>query len=483
MMPVKETHERFWKGRQFEVLLLPEKTYKGAKWVKGEVIKWTEWNMGPGDRFCKWTLYAKMLPDGEIGLGSLIHGNEESSDGKTKPMAVIDPDAVEDAVPFDGEVDFFVEQLNVQGGGILKDSGIINGHDRISMRWLDKVSEEEDVPLTGDPDSVYHKGCWYFDPAQQILDLPDLAKDPRVEERRNQLIGVMNGEGVDPTTTTFFNANVMKRLKSALLSTGEDDELLFEIELLATPFLFIQDVLTRFADFLKSDSDEEAGVLREDCDADEWYSIIYSITKIALFLRYDDVWYERSGTNRYISDTKADASLYQMIKSAGEWFEARKQYRAAIWAYEENLRLIQNRAMRMTAAERLDSKLGHLSYIGLAYKSMGDFVNAALYYDQNIALMLETSSPKDYLNHNCKTLQNGARKWYGTANSIVPFDCTRVNETLKCFSCGKEGPTKRCGACGVSVYCSAQCQRDHWRAGHKKTCLGKLRGKGPQISH
>ncbi|EJK70293.1 hypothetical protein THAOC_08358 [Thalassiosira oceanica] len=297
----------------------------------------------------------------------------------------------------------------------------------------------------------------------------------------------MNGEGADPTTTTFFNANVMKRLKSALLSTGEDDELLFEIELLATPFLFIQDVLTRFADFLKSDSDEEAGVLREDCDADEWYSIIYSITKIALFLRYDDVWYERSGTNRYISDTKADASLYQMIKSAGEWFEARKQYRAAIWAYEENLRLIQNPAMRMTAAERLDSKLGHLSYIGLAYKSMGDFVNAALYYDQNIALMLETSSPKDYLNHNCKTLhvsraeKKAQRRDVALAESV----CTaRLN--VRGITGGLATKKLALGNCGAKAprfhTDSAHCQKDHWRAGNKtRTFLGKLRANASRL--
>ena len=67
--------------------------------------------------------------------------------------------------------------------------------------------------------------------------------------------------------------------------------------------------------------------------------------------------------------------------------------------------MIQNPEMSMTAAERLDSKLGHLSYIGLAYKSMDDFVNAAMYYDKNIALMKEMSSPKDYLESNCKTLQ------------------------------------------------------------------------------
>ena len=264
-----------------------------------------------------------MLPDGEIGLGSLIRGDDENSDGKTKPVAVIDPEAAEDAVPFDGEVDFLVKQLNVQGGGILGDSGIINGHDRISMRWLDKVSEEEDVPLEGPADSVYHKGCWYFDPAQQILDLSDLANDPRVEERREQLIGLMSGEGegADPTTQTFFTANAMKRLRTALAvggPQGEGGDRLFEIELLALPFLLIHEVFTRFSDFLMSDQDEETRVLRDGFEQQDWCSIIYSIVKVALFLRFDDKWYERSGTNKHLSDMAADGTLFQMIKAAGE---------------------------------------------------------------------------------------------------------------------------------------------------------------------
>ena len=56
-----ETHKRFWKGRQFEVLLLPEKTYKDAKWVKGEVVKWTEWN-SKCPRLCVSLLHTALTP-------------------------------------------------------------------------------------------------------------------------------------------------------------------------------------------------------------------------------------------------------------------------------------------------------------------------------------------------------------------------------------------------------------------------------------
>ena len=29
---------------------------------------------------------------------------------------------------------------------------------------------------------------------------------------------------------------------------------------------------------------------------------------------------------------------------------------------------------------------------------------------------------------------------------------------------------KRCAACATQLYCSAACQRAHWRAGHKEEC-------------
>ena len=48
--------------------------------------------------------------------------------------------------------------------------------------------------------------------------------------------------------------------------------------------------------------------------------------------------------------------------------------------------------------------------------------------------------------------------------------------TSECASCGKGGdvPLKTCGRCGTAAYCSAECQRTHWKAGgdgsHKVAC-------------
>ena len=57
------------------------------------------------------------------------------------------------------------------------------------------------------------------------------------------------------------------------------------------------------------------------------------------------------------------------------------------------------------------------------------------------------------------------------------FDCEEVT-FCSAPSCRKlnEGSSSQkfhyCGACKLSRYCSANCQREHWKQGHKEMCLG-----------
>lgn len=46
--------------------------------------------------------------------------------------------------------------------------------------------------------------------------------------------------------------------------------------------------------------------------------------------------------------------------------------------------------------------------------------------------------------------------------------------TGHCPVCFKEAP-KRCGKCGSVSYCSAVCQKKHWKQSHKKVCAGNPR--------
>ena len=45
-----------------------------------------------------------------------------------------------------------------------------------------------------------------------------------------------------------------------------------------------------------------------------------------------------------------------------------------------------------------------------------------------------------------------------------------VFSVRKCDFCGVENPTKICGGCGCMAYCNKDCQRNHWKNGHKNEC-------------
>jgi hypothetical protein len=40
----------------------------------------------------------------------------------------------------------------------------------------------------------------------------------------------------------------------------------------------------------------------------------------------------------------------------------------------------------------------------------------------------------------------------------------------RCRVCKKVGPTTTCSKCTCAYYCGAECQRAHWKDGHKQEC-------------
>lgn len=55
-----------------------------------------------------------------------------------------------------------------------------------------------------------------------------------------------------------------------------------------------------------------------------------------------------------------------------------------------------------------------------------------------------------------------------------------VAAVRRCDSCQQlSEKLQRCAGCAVATYCSKDCQRQHWRAGHKNSC--KTFSKGPLI--
>lgn len=47
-----------------------------------------------------------------------------------------------------------------------------------------------------------------------------------------------------------------------------------------------------------------------------------------------------------------------------------------------------------------------------------------------------------------------------------------MSVTVRCSFCGQRSPDLlRCNRCKEVYYCSKDCQRGHWRAGHREQCV------------
>ncbi|KAL7508261.1 LOW QUALITY PROTEIN: hypothetical protein ACHAXN_005322 [Cyclotella atomus] len=175
--------------------------------------EWQEYNMGPGDRFMKWNLIAKLMAPSNLGVGSLVRHPSKKEirdetykwDDKDVAMIVnieeVDSEMIctlkdangplptkwklADLRAFDGTMEFHVHG-RMQGGGILSHShgnkSHLNINEAFSMKWLDRVTEEVGV------EDEFHFGCWYFDPSQQDFDPAEMMRVEEVQQLRLQFI-------------------------------------------------------------------------------------------------------------------------------------------------------------------------------------------------------------------------------------------------------------------------------------------------------
>lgn len=56
-------------------------------------------------------------------------------------------------------------------------------------------------------------------------------------------------------------------------------------------------------------------------------------------------------------------------------------------------------------------------------------------------------------------------------DSTKALKSTIKTKSFKCKNCGISGTSHmRCGQCRIYRYCSKDCQKKHWKAGHKEEC-------------
>ncbi|KAJ3278974.1 hypothetical protein HDU79_001034, partial [Rhizoclosmatium sp. JEL0117] len=62
---------------------------------------------------------------------------------------------------------------------------------------------------------------------------------------------------------------------------------------------------------------------------------------------------------------------------------------------------------------------------------------------------------------------------------------SQESDMRKCFNCNSTSNNlKKCGGCGQFAYCSKECQKTHWKKGHKEACgqMKDVKDKVDQLS-
>ena len=396
--------------------------------------------------------------------------------------------------PYEGTMDFYVRCMNVQGGGILSHDTFPpprTSTEKFSLKWLDLVTEK-----VGEPDR-FHKGCWYFDPTQQQLDLASMANDSRVQQLRHDNIKMIEDDETRMLKNKELRKIIFRMLFARLKEEISDDALNivpFQYALLSVPFLVYIDIVMYFLAVYQGEHPDgpEGYQSVEDLSDDDWCLIFYSLVKIGMHLRKDEEWHksnakfeahvksvhESQGETEFNINETMEELLYNLTSKVGEWFEECDEFRAAIWCYTHNLALCRNLDVPVPPEARDRVLVDQLNYIALANKRMDNFVDAYRYYEEAIVAHSVGSESQQPLIDNAKVLQRDSKDWFGTNGRITSWESSKdIIATRKCPTCDAEGAAKKCSACHLVCYCDLDCQRGHWKKVHKYTCLGKLRGK------
>ena len=471
-----------------------------------------EYNMGPGDRSVKWRLTADILPPTHPGVGTCVYHPEEDNqlaviievaeDGKTCTVqyekdGLCSPGwQIEELRAYDGKLEFEVHRMNVQGGGVLKAlrlDEIVNNHTGLSMKWLSAVSEIEGdhnpdadleekegtlvpgvahglrmLPSHERLDDANTGGCWYFDPEQHYLDPSSIATRELAVELRSvhlDMIKDMIKEGGN------WKEVLKSKLQKLIIGTTGAWDVEFCCALLSTPFYIYEDMV----DFLllvfrgEGDLDKETIESLEEMDLhpDEWLPIFHSIIAMGIYLRKDVGWHEANTLSDEDLNVNYDASLYRIINKVGELFEEQKEFRAAIYCYNLNLKSVMDSNVEFPTRSRKESLVSQLCYIGLANKRMDNFVEACRYYEDAIVECSAAHSSvfgtpdvkKDLLkmlSGNAKKLQSEAKEWFGSTGRITSWELipgdNENSELKKCQTCGADAAPKKCSACHLVAY-------------------------------
>jgi len=346
--------------------------------------------------------------------------------------------------------------MNVQGGGIVTAPDVVAYDVPLSLEWLDSVEDD-----------------WYSLPKTTLDDAEPGLVDSVGTASVNDDSLVCAGRDASIRTVNAGNNNVDIDFDCNNLA-------LLRRQLLCVPFPLLPETWVWLLPTLSCDAvqviAETAVALRHD---KEWEKRVAEETELfETGARENPITIDIASRGRVfppgeVVEYKMTVVYVTVMKNCiGEWFEGKKEFRAAVWCYERALEALEKSLLPSAAEEMEKLRTACLLTIAAAYAKMDHVVAAQRYYER--ALLLKPAEFKAAVS-SAKALRKEMKHWIGTSGDVTPWMTgtphTSTAERL-CPVCRTES-TKYCSRCRLVWYDCVECQRDHWKLSHKYTCAGR----------
>ena len=368
---------------------------------------------------------------------------------------------------FSGTMEFTVNRMNVQGGGVLvpRDDKLGLGYAQLSFEWQEPVPEN-----------------WYFVPDsesaewRQPLDVQELKC---LRDEAYQELEAQNGEDYKALLTRDIS-KVISAAQALINSDGPNARLELRTLLAAQNFYVAMNAMTELIPAMENKNLVQVFPVasQELFDDKEWFlrcyfqlcgtGIVDLLTEAQGLTPAQAAQVIPPDFEFYVN---ARDPLIRLKNTTGEWYEDRKEFRAAVHYYKECSNLVE----QIEVPDKLKNQAYCFSNIGLAYKRLGALDKAAEFYGHSLATI-----PMEDAKKNKRMLFSEIDEWVGTTGRVPPWKC-KVSGTgnepeesdskdnpKHCASCGKVA-ANRCSGCRLVCYCDNTCQKKHWKE-HMRLC-------------
>jgi hypothetical protein len=472
------------KRRKFKVM------NENKVWEFGSVLRWSEYNMGPGDSQLKFTLFGCMVDNNNNNNNNNNEDDDDDDTNKKEATTTVRS--------------FVVVRMNVHGGGTVYSKSTNSdrcvdsekGKELLSLEWIDPIVLLQEKEKDNDnDDEIGGSLCYYFDAndKNRPIEMYKPIDKERLQLMRNDIVLKYGNGMVDKGLPQELVQSFLAKLTSEEVLIDNDQTYYYEFRLLclSLPFVFLVEIITRiilkqecvcgYTKVLKDDGSDSSSKIQK-C------RFIQIVVESVVVLQDDEEWMEQSidldpmrntdfgydSTGTKIDVTPRDMiqiRFYGIVNKLGEvsenflyvvvklgvvsshqtsdhdfflftfyfqWFEMQEEYRAAIWTYQHNVHClsdpnyflkdpIDNPDRIPTLTSKDSNKFYCLSYIALANKRVGDFASAYKYYQYCIGMTITDRVNPLSISNNLNIFKQDAKYWIGSTGKLTPWKNANAN--------------------------------------------------------